>query len=715
MIKRNKAIAGLLLFTMLMSGIPEGFGIVSSVYADETAQSVEAVAESDGFSYYTVEFTYNNLQYVLNGGESVALSEILSTVGLVGEAAEVTVSDSELFSASKENGKWIITAHKAFSSDEWMRVTIGDITYEITVTDDISGGFTYTVTDGKAEITEYNGAGGNVVIPATIGDSYYPVTSIGANAFNGCSSLTSITIPAGVTSLDTNTFYGCSSLTSITIPQNSSLTSIGVNAFFGCSSLESVTIPSGVTSIGNNTFYGCIALTSVVFKGTITATNLSNSAFNSSNNISTVYYYGDNWDDISGRFPASVTRNSIVIGDIDDHVYDGTAYNPEPSVSYAGPLTRETDYSLSYQKQNGTAWNDVTNAEVKNVGKYRVKVTGKTGTDYAGMTAYSDDDFSIAPKAVTITAQDKTFTYDGNPHSWSGYDVTGLVGGDEISATITGSISSISQSPVANVVASYEFRSGLASNYTVTTQNGQLTMTKNPICTITFYANNGTGVTAVQDAEKGTTVGLKPNGFTYAGHTFKEWNDKADGSGKSYKDQESIPVNADMSLYAQWTEDDHDEEPTPNNNVEYTDGFDELRVLLNNATSAAKATGLEQIVTWDKGTSLPYDIMKILQDNPKVTLVFSYTYQDHNFMVTIPGSVVIADSAIPWYGPLYLYVLYGKNKMPAITTSAGTYTVKSGDTLSAIAKRLKTTIKHLKDVNNIKNVDKIWSGMILKY
>ena len=72
--------------------------------------------ESDGFSYYTVEFTYNNLQYVLNGDESVALSEILSKVGLVGEATDVKVSNSELFSASKKDDKWIITAHKAFNS-----------------------------------------------------------------------------------------------------------------------------------------------------------------------------------------------------------------------------------------------------------------------------------------------------------------------------------------------------------------------------------------------------------------------------------------------------------------------------------------------------------------------------------------------------------------------------------------------------------------------
>lgn len=41
-----------------------------------------AIAETDGFSLYTVEFTYNNLQYVMNGDGSIALSEILDKVVL---------------------------------------------------------------------------------------------------------------------------------------------------------------------------------------------------------------------------------------------------------------------------------------------------------------------------------------------------------------------------------------------------------------------------------------------------------------------------------------------------------------------------------------------------------------------------------------------------------------------------------------------------------
>lgn len=94
------------------------------------------VAETTGFSKYTVEFYYNMKEYVLEGDSSVALSEILAAVGLSGEATDVAVSDESLFSASDETGEWVVTAHQAFDTAEWMKVTINGIIYQIAVTDD---------------------------------------------------------------------------------------------------------------------------------------------------------------------------------------------------------------------------------------------------------------------------------------------------------------------------------------------------------------------------------------------------------------------------------------------------------------------------------------------------------------------------------------------------------------------------------------------------
>jgi len=123
-----------------------------------------------------------------------------------------------------------------------------------------------SVANDYVEITHYNGSATEITIPDEIGG--LPVTSIG-RAFEGCSGLTSITIPSSVTSIGDYAFWGCRRLTSITIPSN--VTSISVHAFEDCSGLTSIIIPSNVKSIGFAAFEGCSGLTSITIPSNVTS------------------------------------------------------------------------------------------------------------------------------------------------------------------------------------------------------------------------------------------------------------------------------------------------------------------------------------------------------------------------------------------------------------------------------------------------------------
>ena len=69
---------------------------------------------------------------------------------------------------------------------------------------------------------------------------------------------------------------------------------------------------------------------------------------------------------------------------------------------------------------------------------------------------------------------------------------------------------------------------------------------------LSFDANGGEGLMHPQQFNKGVSQAIAANAFTRSGYTFTGWNTKADGSGTSYTNKQSITLTQDIMLYAQW-------------------------------------------------------------------------------------------------------------------------------------------------------------------
>ena len=117
-------------------------------------------------------------------------------------------------------------------------------------------------------------------------------------AFEGCTNLTDITIPAGVKEIKYKAFYQ-SGLESITFLKGSKLEDIGNLAFLGCENLKTITIPASTKVIGEEAFRGS-GLRSVAFEKGSRLETISNRAFNNC-----VYL-----EDIT--IPASVTSIALL-------------------------------------------------------------------------------------------------------------------------------------------------------------------------------------------------------------------------------------------------------------------------------------------------------------------------------------------------------------------------------------------------------------------
>lgn len=178
----------------------------------------------------------------------------------------------------------------------------------------------------------------DIVIPST--HNKKPVTSIADNAFRGCDTLTSITVPNSITSIGSRAFEDCKSLKyneydnayyignkrnpylilmkakdksikSCTINNNTEF--IYDTAFFDCIDLENITMPDGLMSIGYGAFYYCQSLKTVIIPDSVKS--IGGSAFYNCNTLTSINIPKNVTEIKDGAFQSCTALTSIIIPD----------------------------------------------------------------------------------------------------------------------------------------------------------------------------------------------------------------------------------------------------------------------------------------------------------------------------------------------------------------------------------------------------------------
>ena len=129
----------------------------------------------------------------------------------------------------------------------------------------------------------------------TIGGSYYSYEAYYYGAFSDCTALTSIEIPASVETIEAAAFMRCSKLATVTFEKGSKLKTIGgsyasyyYGAFSNCTALTSIEIPASVETIKAAAFMRCSKLATVTFEKGSKLKTIDGYAFSNCTALTTV-------------------------------------------------------------------------------------------------------------------------------------------------------------------------------------------------------------------------------------------------------------------------------------------------------------------------------------------------------------------------------------------------------------------------------------------
>ena len=249
--------------------IPDGVTSIGE-YAFAYCSGLTSVTIGDGVtSIGSSAFSQcTSLQFNEHGGAKYLGNEVNPYVVLY-DVTDTSVTSFEIMAQTK------IIYDGAFSGCSGLTsivipdsvTSIGDYAFQY-----CSGLTSVTIPDSVTSIGDYAFQYCSGLTSVTIPDS---VTSIGYRAFSGCSGLTSITIPFVGEKMDGTGSTSFGYIFGYDVPESlkeviiTGGESIADKAFEGCTSLTTITIPGTVTKLGDDVFEDCTSLEKIFFKGTI--------------------------------------------------------------------------------------------------------------------------------------------------------------------------------------------------------------------------------------------------------------------------------------------------------------------------------------------------------------------------------------------------------------------------------------------------------------
>ena len=201
-----------------------------------------------------------------------------------------------------------------------------------------------------------------------------------------------------------------------------------------------------------------------------------------------------------GNYSIEKDEGTLTITPVTDKV-TVTVTGSNDSVGYDGNEHSVTGYTTAIDNQlytvsdftfTGEAIAKGTDADSYAMGLNKSQFANSSANFANVEFVVTDGALTVTPRPVTITAKSANFTYDGQTHTLQEAEITGLVGNDAITVTVVGEIRYPTATPVVNEVKGYEFTAGKASNYSVTTANGELTMSWPTAQKVVVTANSAT-------------------------------------------------------------------------------------------------------------------------------------------------------------------------------------------------------------------------------